>query len=199
MNAPLTNSQQDDRDRAERDWLAQLRTGDERAFEQVFRRFVSPLCSFAYTYVHSRDESEEIVQNLFCWIWEQRFTLEMPRGMRPYLFSAVRNRSLNALRNSRVELALHDRLSRESDRNALAKTPKGTDANLLANDLSAKLAVVVAAMPTRCREVFTLLRDQQLSHAEVSEILGISTKTVEIHMTRALRTLRIELGPWIEP
>jgi RNA polymerase sigma-70 factor (ECF subfamily) len=200
MNVPAARDDPDDpddlsRDRAAQECLARLRTGDQRAFETIFRAHAAALCSFAFSYVRSREAAEEIVQDLFCWIWEQRFTLEMPHGVRPWLFLAVRNRSLNALRNNRVERAVHDRLSREA---RVQPGPPRPDAELSARDLAATVARVVAAMPTRCREVYTLVREQQLSHAETSRVLGVSPKTVEIHMTRALAILRAELGDWTE-
>ncbi|HEX7545345.1 MAG TPA: RNA polymerase sigma-70 factor, partial [Gemmatimonadaceae bacterium] len=183
-------------DGAEREWLGQMRTGDERAFERLFRAYAAPLCDFALSYVRVRETAEEIVQDLFCWIWEQRFTLEVPYGMRPWLFTAVRNRSLNALRNRKAELLIHEHLSRDARSNPPVDLP---DADLAARDLTEAAARVVAAMPPRCREVYTLLRQQHLSHAETARALGISPNTVEVHMTRALTILRNALAPWLQP
>ncbi|MFI5244053.1 MAG: RNA polymerase sigma-70 factor [Gemmatimonadales bacterium] len=183
-------------ERAEREWLARLRTGDERAFEELFRAFAAPLCDFALSYVRDRETAEEIVQELFCWIWEQRFTLEMPHGVRPWLFTAVRNRSLNALRNRHVEFSIHDRVSRDARSNSRPDLP---DAELAARDLAEAASRVVAAMPPRCREAYTLIREQQLSYAEAARVMGISPNTVEIHMTRATAILRAALAAWFQP
>ncbi|MFI5245890.1 MAG: RNA polymerase sigma-70 factor [Gemmatimonadales bacterium] len=173
-----------------------MRTGDGRAFERLFRAYAAPLCDFALSYVRVREAAEEIVQDLFCWIWEQRFTLEMPYGVRPWLFTAVRNRSLNALRDRRVELSLHEQVARVALASAAVDPP---DAGVTARDLAEAAARVVAAMPPRCREVYALIREQHLSHAETARVLGISPNTVEIHMTRALAFLRAGLAPWLEP
>ena len=105
------------RDRAEHEWLDQLRVGDPLAFERDLPfAYYAPLCAFAHSYVRCHETAEEIVQDLFCWIWDRRFTLEMPHGMRLWLFTAVRNRSLNAFGiaawNSRLTSAsrsMHDR------------------------------------------------------------------------------------------
>jgi RNA polymerase sigma-70 factor (ECF subfamily) len=179
-----------------REWVARLRTGDERAFEELFRAWAAPLCDFALSYVRDRETAEDIVQELFCWIWEQRFTIEMPHGVRPWLFTAVRNRSLNALRNRHVEFSIHERVSRDARSNPRANLP---DAELAARDLSEAAARVVAEMPPRCREAYTLIREQQLSYAEAARVLGISPKTVEIHMTRATAILRAALAAWFQP
>jgi RNA polymerase sigma-19 factor, ECF subfamily len=181
---------------AGREWLERLRTGDEGAFEAMFRAYAASLCDFAFSYVRTRETAEEIVQDLFCWIWEQRFTLEMPHGVRAWLFTAVRNRSLNALRNRKTELLMYDRVQRD----ARVSTPAvAADAELSARDLSNAAARVVAAMPERSREAFTLIRQQHLSYAEAGQVMGVSPKTVEIHMTRAMATLRAGLAAWISP
>lgn len=184
------------RERSERARLEQLQVGDERAFEQIFRAYATSLCDFAYSYVRSHEIAEEIVQDLFCWIWEQRFTLEMPHGMRPWLFTAVRNRSLNALRDRRTEFSVHERVSLDAPSRPTAPLP---DADLSANDLSDAAARAVATLPPRCREAFTLIRQQHLSYADAAHVMGLSSKTVEVHMTRAMAILRAALAPWIRP
>ncbi len=183
-------------ERAEREWLGELRTGDGQAFERIFRAYAAPLCDFAHSYVRDRETAEEIVQELFCWIWEQRLTIEMPHGMRAWLFTAVRNGSLNALRNSRTELSIHERIAQGT--HAIAPVEQA-DAQTVAGDLADAAAQIVSAMPLRCREAYTLIRVQQLSYAEAAHVMGISPKTVEIHMTRTMAILRAGLRPWLAP
>lgn len=199
MTSPAPRPGPADREGIEREWLARLRAGDQRALEEIFRAFVEPLHSFALSYVEARDTADEIVQDLFCRLWDQRFSLEMPRGMRPYLYTAVRNRALNALRSRRTEVALHDRLKREIDLRTDGSHASDADGELMAGDLADAVTRVVAQMPPRCREVFTMLRQRHLSYAEVGAVLGISPKTVEIHMARALAILRDSLAPWLRP
>jgi RNA polymerase sigma-70 factor (ECF subfamily) len=196
MTFALPKLSPDDHGSAEREWLRRLSTGDEEAFERIFREFAAGLCAFVYSYVRDQDTAQEIVQDLFCAIWDQRFTIEMPHGMRPFLYAAARNRALNVLRDRRTELEAHERLFR--DRRATAPAHTAHD-ELAARDLAAAADGVVAAMPPRCREVFTLIRDRHLSYAQVARVLDISPKTVEIHMSRALAILRAELAGWLCP
>lgn len=198
MNAPTPRRQPDDRQResAERKLLDELRTGDAGAFEAIFRGYAAALCDFAFSYVRTRETAEEIVQDLFCWVWEQRFTVEMPHGMRPWLFQAVRNRSLNALRNRRAELSIHEHLARDAHATV---APALAEGEASASDLAAAAGRIVVAMPSRCREAYVLIRQQQLSYAEAAQVMGISPKTVEIHMTRATAILRAGLAPWLTP
>lgn len=198
MTAPRPADVLGDREREEREWLDQMRAGDERGFELMFHAYVARLCEFAESYVGSRDEAEEIVQALFEWIWEQRESVEMPRGVRPYLYAAVRNRALNVIRSRRIEHSLHDRLMRDSAARRETEMPLAAESELDAGDLNDALDHAVREMPPRCREVFALLRYQHLTYAEAAEVLAISPKTVEIHMGRALAILRTRLAAWLE-
>jgi RNA polymerase sigma-70 factor (ECF subfamily) len=183
-------------DSAEHEWLDRLRVGDPLAFERIFHAYYAPLCSFASSYVRSHEISEEIVQDLFCWIWDRRFTLEMPSGLRLWIFTAVRNRSLNALRDRRLELSTYERVALDARPRPVAESP---DAVLSARELSDAVARTVALMPPRCREAFTLIRLQHMSYAEAAHVMGISSKTVEVHMTRAMANLRASLAAWVTP
>jgi RNA polymerase sigma-19 factor, ECF subfamily len=191
MNLAPGRQSGDSRDDSDEELLARLRTGDELAFETLFRAHAAALCDFAFSYVRSREIAEEVVQDLFCWIWEQRFTLEMPHGVRPWLFTAVRNRSLNAVRNIRAGIALEERLVRETRARSAVVQP---DAELAARELSVAVAAIVAMMTPRCREAFVLIREHGMSYAEAAHVMGISAKTVEIHMTRAMTILRAGLA-----
>ena len=198
--APTPNSQprleRADRDRRELELLKRARTGDEQAFETLFDAYVEPLCAFAYTYVQSQDVAQEVVQDLFCRLWERRHSLELPRSVHAYLYTATRNRAINYLRDRRVESAFLERAQVDSARGAGTVAPR-PDEEIQAGELAAALDRAVSEMPLRCREVFTLIRDQHLTYAETAALLGISTKTVEIHMGRALAFLRERLQRWI--
>lgn len=172
--------------------IALLRSGDADAFERVYRAYVVALCRLADSYVRSRDAAEDIVQDLFTWLWANRHKFHPEHGLRAYLFSAVRNRALNALRDeataSRVALV---------QSSSATSVSAAADAELMASDLETAIQAAVEGMPPRCRQVFVLLRTQALTYAEVAIILGISPKTVEVHMSRALAILRARLGPWL--
>jgi len=159
------------------------------AFEALFRAYAAALCDLANNYVHAPDVAEEIVQDLFTWIWVHRHDFAPQHGLRAYLFGAVRNRALNVLRDAAS--------SRQADAGLVTPSARSADEELLASDLERLVLATVAGMPPRCREVFTLLRAQALSYADVASILGIAPKTVEIHMSRALAILRARLGPWL--
>jgi RNA polymerase sigma-70 factor (ECF subfamily) len=179
-------------------WLSFMRGGDITAFEELFRCLAAALTIFALTYVDTYDDAEECVQVVFCWLWDHRFTLPNPRSVRSYLFAAVRNRALNLVRDRRTEAAFREQVERASRQGAVAPASPAPDSELAARDIEHALRSALAQMPARCREVYTLRRDHGLRTDEVADALGISPKTVEIHMMRALGILRVRLAPWLD-
>jgi RNA polymerase sigma-70 factor (ECF subfamily) len=163
--------------------LEQIRASDVGAFEQLFRRYAEPLYDCAYGYVGSRDVAQEVVQQLFVTLWERRRVWQVSGTVVTYLYRAVRNGSLNALREGRRRVPLIDRVH---------EAP-GIEQEVEAADLARAVARIVARLPERCREVFRLNRYHHLTYAEVAQVLNLSVKTVELHMARALRELRSRL------
>jgi RNA polymerase sigma-70 factor (ECF subfamily) len=199
VTSPKPKEDLDERGRLEGAWLERMRAGDERGFEAMFRAYMGPLCAFANSYLDSRGDAQEIVQDVFHSLWQHRFTVEMPRGMGPYLYAAVRNRALNVLRGRRNEHSIHERLVHDVAVSAGFDAAPLAEGEMNAKELAEAVDRVVAGMPQRCREVFSLLRYQHLSYADAATVLAISPKTVEVHMARALAILRDRLAPWLEP
>ncbi|MEP6619357.1 MAG: RNA polymerase sigma-70 factor [bacterium] len=179
---------------SDRQLFERVRAGDAAAFEVLFRSYAAPLCVFARGYVHTPDVAEELVQDLFCWLWDHRSENAVPASVKAYLFAALRNRAINHLRRERLSL---DFKASTAKQGSVTPLHRDADADLMAEDLSAALAVAIRTLPTRCREVFSLVRDDHLTYVEVADVLGISPKTVEIHMSRALASLREQLAVWL--
>jgi RNA polymerase sigma-70 factor (ECF subfamily) len=169
-------------------WFARARDGDEEAFEQLFRRYASSLREFAYSYVRSRELAEEVVQDLFIALWERRQTLTIRGAVASYLYGAVRNRSLSAKRVRRGSLAVRVPLSDDTQ----SPTPP-VEEEIAAAELATAVSRIVGRLPKRCQEVFRLNRYHHLSYGQVAQVLGLSVKTVEIHMARAFRELRARI------
>jgi RNA polymerase sigma-70 factor (ECF subfamily) len=167
------------------------------AFEAIFARYVDQLCAFAFAYTQSRESAEEIVQELFLWLWAHRSAIEPPRSVGAYLHTAVRHRALNYVRDRATELRIQEAEAEQGSDSVVPAPFDSPDARAEARDLSDALSRAVVAMPLRCREAFTLARTRYLSYAEIAGVLGVSPKTVEIHMSRALAFLRERLAPWL--
>lgn len=171
--------------------IARIIGGDRDAFEVVFREHYASLVRFAEGMLRSREAAEDAVQDVLLNLWRQREVLRIDDSLRGYLYRAVRNRALNSARNDRVRREAVPHLALESP-----EVPAG-DAIVLEDELEIAVREAIDALPPRCREVFELSRFKGLRYAEIAETLGISVKTVETQMGRALRSLREKLAPYL--
>jgi RNA polymerase sigma-70 factor (ECF subfamily) len=175
--------------------VRRVRLGDEGAFEQIFRTYYARLVSFARTGIDSQDLAEETVQEVFLHIWMRRESWVVERSLAAYMLRAVRNRISNARRSLRLETSYNADIARETD----GGLDVSGDGRLHEAEIEAALAKALALLPDRARQVFLLSRRQHLTYAEIAEVIGISVKTVEMHMARALSQLRLALSEWREP
>jgi RNA polymerase sigma-70 factor (ECF subfamily) len=167
--------------------------GDRTAeFEALFRAHYAPLCRFLNAIVRSRDVAEELAQDVFLRVWERHDSPDAAPITPGYLFGAAHNRALQYLRHQRVVSRWAERVGRSLDASAI--TPAD---DLAERDLAGALDAAIADLPERCRLVFTLSREQHLTYSEIAQILGISVKTVETQMWRALKALRLRLAPFL--
>ena len=181
-------------DAAEEECIARIRVGDERAFESLFVAYYPRLRDFVQCYVHSPDVAEELVQTVFLRVWEHRPTWEPTAGVRAYLFAACRNQALGVLKHERVVARVAGRATRERILLGIAPARVGPDDELQASELAHALREVIERLPERRRLVVILRWQQQMSHAEIARVLGISVKTVEAQMSRALAFFRSQLA-----
>jgi RNA polymerase sigma-70 factor, ECF subfamily len=175
------------------DLEARIRDGDVRAFEQLFRAHYEPLCRFAHRYLLDAGLAEDLVQDLFAHLWAERARLELRGSVRAYLFSAVRNRALNLRKRQLVE---HDWARDEAlpDVRQLHRAPPSSDHALEVEERDAHLRSALESLPERCRMVMRLRWQEQMSHAEIATVMGISLKGVENQLARGLQALRQRFG-----
>jgi RNA polymerase sigma-70 factor (ECF subfamily) len=176
---------------SEQELLARLRAGDADAFDAVFRSLYPPLVGLADGMLRQRAVAEEVVQDVMLELWRRRESLVLEESLRAYLFRAVRNRALNHLRHEKVERRGEPFAAGEPS------SPPSAQAALEEEEIDAALREAVGALPERCREVFELSRVRGLRYAEIAAAMGISVKTVEAQMGKALRLLRERLAPWL--
>lgn len=173
------------------EWAARVRAGDEGAFEALFRMYYAPLVRFAHSYVREREAAEDLVHDVLFRVWERRAQWELEGSLKTYLFSAVRNRTLDYLRH----LAIRRRSAAEPGASGVPLRLAGADEAVESDELADTIARAVARLPERCRQTFLLQRQEGLSYEEVARVMGVSSATVKIQMARALKALRAALGP----
>lgn len=156
-------------------------------FEVLFKEQYSSLCRFAFGYTNDYDSAQEIVQEVFINLWLKRGSIDRNKSVKSYLFTATKNRCLNYIRDNKkfrseyldVELELEIRVE---DKDIFSE-----------NERKERINQAFDKLPEKCREVFELSRSDEMKYKDIAVKLNISIKTVEVHMSKALKILREEL------
>jgi RNA polymerase sigma-70 factor (ECF subfamily) len=165
--------------------IERIRKGDIKQFEELFRSSYASLVKYARTLIKDHDTAEEIVQDLFFKLWQNKEKLNIESSLNGYLFRSVHNRCLHHIEHLKVvERHVHEM---ESEQNQGDESP----ADLLQyKELQAKIARTIEKLPERCGRIFCMNRFEGLKYAEIAEQLSVSVKTVEANMGRALKEFR---------
>jgi RNA polymerase sigma-70 factor (ECF subfamily) len=178
----------EDRIHIARDIVVQLTSGSRSAFNQIFKRYHQKLYFFSLGYLKSEKEAEEIVQETFIKLWERRHDLNPELSVHAYLFKIafnfIRKRMIRTIRDDEFR---HD-LAGE-----LADFDDHTANTLNYHFLLEHINQLIRQLPPRQKQVLELRKLEGYSAKEISEMLGLSLKTVEAHLTAALRFLKEKL------
>ena len=173
---------------AEKELIVRLKDGDQTAFELLFHFYYPGLVIYASQFTADRDEAEEIVQDFFVRFWEKHQKVLLTDSLSNYFFSAVRNGSLNYLKHKKIE----DRYLQEIYN--LSNEHLVYDTNLyIASELQERIKNSIGLLPDKCREIFMMSRIRGMKNEEIAIELNLSKRTVETHISNALKVLRIEL------
>ena len=167
--------------------LKLIKQDDQLAFKQVFYKYIDPLSHFVSFYIHDFDIAEELVMDLFSFIWENRKTLEIKITLKAYLFQAAKNRCLNAIRDRKATVSLDDINGQDTPQVSITDSLETEELNNLIQE-------AILSLPEKCREVFLQSRTKNLTNQEIAESMDISVKTVEAQITKALKQIRKFLG-----
>ncbi|MEP6999989.1 MAG: sigma-70 family RNA polymerase sigma factor [bacterium] len=174
----------------ESELLSRLREGNDDAYSTIFREHYPGLVVSATRLLGERALGEEIAQDVMLELWRRRATLTLTGPVRAYLQSAARNRALNRLRQART--------AQRGEVYVRGPSASPTaDSRAVAGELEVAVANAIAALSDPQREVFDMNRTRGLTYNEIAQLLGISVKSVEARMGRALKQLREQLAPWL--
>ena len=172
----------------ERSLVLRLIEGDEDAFCELYAAYKNRLIYFAMRFLKSREYAEDIFQDAFAVVWQGRRFINPDASFSAYLYTIVRNRILNQLR----DLSNQDKLREQILSQAVNYTNETKD-EIIANDLRQFISRALQQLTPRQREIFQMSRERQMSHREIAEVLGISVNTVQESISKSLRTLRTYL------
>ena len=163
--------------------LSELSAGKEDAFDKLYNHYVHSLNDFVIKYVKSPQLAEDLTQEIFIKIWENRNQMAKVKSFRAYLFVMARNHILNFLRSaSRSDVVLTKIIG--------SYVAPQADDEMISREYKQWLEKVLASMSPQMRSVFKLCREQNKSYDEVADLFQISRNTVKKHMVRALRVIK---------
>ncbi|GAA4315423.1 RNA polymerase sigma-70 factor [Compostibacter hankyongensis] len=177
--------------------MSSLREGNVQAFEMLYNRYYAALCRKTYKRIPSVPRAEEIVQDVFVNLWVKAASLYAGGNVRAYLYATLQNKILHELRTaytrSRYLKDIRDLARQEGELSASGHAEALSLSALYVKEAEMQISHAVAALSPQCREAFRLSRDEQLSYKEIAERMHISVNTVEKHVGKALRILRLRL------
>jgi RNA polymerase sigma-70 factor (ECF subfamily) len=165
---------------------------DYTAFEKIFKLTYKSLCTFSNRIVGSYEIAEEVVDDVFCNLWKNRSKIMIDTSFKSYLFTAVRNKSLDSLRKMKRE----KNSTLDGAEDIICQQSVAYE-RMVFEELSHRIDQAIQELPRQCRAIFLMSREQDLKYREIAEILNISIKTVDTQMGRALKSLRKAITPTI--
>ena len=172
----------------ERSLILRLIGGDEDAFCELYATYKNRLIYFAMRFLKSREYAEDVFQDAFTVVWQSRRFINPDASFSSYLYTIMRNRRLNQLRNAANEEKLKESILSQ----ALDYT-EDTKREVMLNDLKSLISHALQQLTPRQREIFEMSREAQLSHKEIADKLGISINTVQEHISTSLKLIRTYL------
>lgn len=173
-------------DNSEQQLLSALRFGHEDALRQIFNRHYPLLLTDIYRLIPDESTCEDLAQELFVDLWNKRESIDIHTSLRAYLRRAAVNKSLNYLKSQKrlqfEDAAEFSGIADPGEQDMQVREEK--------EGLESRLHAAIDTLPEKCRVVFNLSRFEQLSHKEIAEKLGISVKTIENQITKAMKVLR---------
>ncbi|MCD0489286.1 RNA polymerase sigma-70 factor [Pedobacter sp. MC2016-14] len=166
-----------------------LKSGDRDAFAEIYNRYKFLLHHHAWNKIRNKEETQDLVQEVFSMIWAKRETINIGSNLSGYLYTCINNQFLNSVAHKIVRDKYIDSIVKFSQ-----TAPVITDHRVRENMLQALIDKEIANLPDRMREVFELSRKKHLSNKEIAEIMGTSELTVKKQMGYALKILRKKLG-----
>jgi RNA polymerase sigma-70 factor (family 1) len=174
---------------SEKELVDYLKQDKLSAFKEIYERYWKPLYGAAYKRLKSKELAEEIVQELFTTLWIKRHTLNISAGVAGYLYNAVTHQVIDHYRKELV---------REKYKQAFRvihnDMDNSTEEAIMLKELTETIESEISLLPDKCRSVYELSRKEHKSNKEIAIVLGISEKTVENHLTKALKRLQLGLN-----
>lgn len=175
--------------------IKQLQDGNEKVFEQIVREYWPRMFKFALIYTQNNETSQELVQDTFLVLWNNRAILKDNTNLITYLMVVLRNKCLNLLEQARIRQLYIEEIDDETiyQRANLYVLQDEASQIVESEDLHKAIERALSKLPDKTREIFMLSRYDGLKNQQIAETKNISQKTVEYHISKALQILKEEL------
>ena len=162
------------------------------AFEGIFINYYESLYGYAFSILNNELLAEEIASDVFYKLWLKKETIKIDVSLAGYLYKSAYNACMDNIRHNKKKKAFKSEMLHH-----LTETTLDAANNLNTKDFEKNLRNALLGLPEQCRTVFQLNRMEELSYKDISNRLGISIKTVEAHLSKALRRLRVSLAEFL--
>jgi len=166
-------------------------------FRNIFQLYYQPLCHLSRSYLDDEDESKSVVQDAFLKLWEIRNDINSDSNLRNFLFTIVKNNCLNALKRRQIQSKHHEKIKWIEMHYQYESLDRMGSDYLEFDELKVRIDTAIRNLPEHCRVVFEMSRFEELKNREIAEKLGVTQKTVEAHLTKALKILRNDLKDYL--
>lgn len=179
-------------------FFSRFKSGDELAFEQVFKSNYNQLSGFCQQFVHDQDKAQSLAQETFIHLWFNREKINTLNGIRSFLYTYAKSTCLNYLRHQKVINKYEDNYLQEKEKRLDVEVLESFDFQSLEfSELEKLIEQSINELSERCRMVFRMSRFEGKMNKEIAEELDISVKSVEANITRALKTLKNNLSEFL--
>jgi RNA polymerase sigma-70 factor (ECF subfamily) len=169
-----------------------LQRYDDATFEQMFKTHYKALHAYANVMLKEEDLAEEIVQGMFLKFWEKRELLNIQSSLKAYLYKCVYHDCLNHLKHEKIKFK-----HQEFTHHTMDTYHESASAKVELTELEVNLGKALNELPEQCRAIFQMSRFEELKYREIADQMGLSIKTVENQMGKALRILRLKLADFL--
>lgn len=173
--------------------IARLKAGQVDAFRQIYNLYSDPIYSYALQITKNTDTAQDIVQEVFMRLWENRRSLLHTHPLRPYLFGIARNSLISAYRKV-VNSALYEEYLRQNHADTGGAQAPGPDSMLTLKELQARISHIIQSLPPSQQAVVRLRFDHNLTNTEIARQLDLSEQTVKNRLVMAMKTIRQHLN-----
>ncbi len=169
-----------------------LKQNNKLVFDYVFNYYYSSLCHFAVRFTNDKTAAEDIVQDFFVKLWLEHSQINVTSSLKAYLFTAIKNKCIDFQKHQKVETKYKNKINLSSPQSELSLEYLYAE-----TELRTIIEKSMLKLTPRCREIFEMSRFKGLSNQQIADSLNLSKRTVELQITNALKTLRIELSEFL--